>query len=42
MTQKFLPQKKIYIEGKTRNTIYLVNEAGRFKFLDNEIKDPGQ
>ena len=41
MAQTFLPQKKKYNEGKTRNIIYLVNEIGQFKFLDNEIKDPG-
>ena len=41
-TQKFLPQRKKYNEGKTRNIIYLVNKTGQFKFLDNEIKDPGQ
>ena len=36
------PTEKKYNEGKTRNIIYVVNEAGQFKFLDNEIKDPGQ
>ena len=40
-TEVFTTEKKIYNEGKTRNVTYLVNETGQFKFLDNEIKDPG-
>ena len=40
-TEVFTTEKK-YNEGKTRNIIYLVNETGQFKFLDNEIKDPGR
>ena len=41
-TEVFTTEKKIYNEGKTRNVTYLVNETGQFKFLDNEIKDPGR
>ena len=39
-TEVFTTEKK-YNEGKTRNFIYLLNETEQFKFLDNEIKDPG-
>ena len=37
-TDVFTTEKK-YKEGKTGNIIYLVNDTGQFKFLDNEIKD---
>ena len=34
--------EKNYNVGKTRNIIYLANETGQFKFLDNETKDLGR
>ena len=40
-TEVFTTEKK-YNEGKTRNFIYLLNETEQFKFLGNEIKDPGR
>ena len=40
-TEIFTTEKK-HNEGKTRSITYLVNETGQFKFLNNEIKDPGR
>ena len=41
VTEVFTTEKK-HNKGKTRDIIYLVNKTGQFKFLDNEIKDPGR
>ena len=39
-TQVFTTEKK-FGEGKKRNTLYVVNDKGQFRFLDQEMEDPG-
>ena len=39
-TEVFTTEKE-FEEGKKRNILYVVNDKGQFRFLDQEIEDPG-